>query len=165
MLAGTKSAWLARGGPFIPGLNEYTPLFERNDIQFVGAGLAGRGDTLRFGGIIPAPTEVDKNDDTLAFEGIASALYDRFSISAGAFSYDTDGWKHKTTRSSTRSENLFMQAAVTPELNVQVELRRRQSEKGDLDFNFDPEFFSPDFNRSLDNETGRLGVRFPLPKF
>ena len=37
-LAETNLSLLSRGGPFIPGLNEYTPLFERNDIQFVGAG-------------------------------------------------------------------------------------------------------------------------------
>ena len=90
--AETNLSLLARGGPFTPGLNEYTPLFERNDIQFVGSGLAGRQDTLSFEGIEPAPTSLDGKGTSLGFEGIASALYDRFSISAGDFRYDTDGW-------------------------------------------------------------------------
>ena len=73
-LAETNLSLITRGGPFKPGYNEYTPLFERNDIQFQASGLAG-------------------NEDTLGFEGIASALYDRYSISAGAFGYETDGWR------------------------------------------------------------------------
>ena len=143
-LAETNLSLLTRGGPFMPGYNEYTPLFERNDVQFVGAGLAG-------------------NEDTRGFEGIASALYDRFSISAGAFRYDTDGWRPNNGFQHD-IENLFMQAAVTPDLNVQMELRRRKSEQGDLTFNFDPELFNPDFARFLEQDTARAGLRYsPAP--
>ena len=162
-LAETNLSLLARGGPFIPGLNEYTPLFERNDVQFVGAGLAGRGDTLEFKDITPAPAGLDGKDDTLGFEGIASALYNRFSISAGAFHYDTDGWR-PNAGFEHEIYNFFMQAAVTPDLNVQVEFRHRESQQGDLSFNFDPEFFNPNFTRLLDQDTGRIGVRYsPSP--
>ena len=125
------------------GLNEYTPLFERNDIQFVGAGIAGRGDRLDFDGITPVPADLDGKEDTLGFEGIASALYDRFSISAGAFQYDTDGWR-PNAGFEHEIKNFFMQAAVTPDLNVQAEVRHRESQQGDLAFNFDPAFFNPD---------------------
>jgi hypothetical protein len=143
-LSETNLSIATRGGPFKPGLNEYTPLFERNDVQFIGTGLAG-------------------NEDTKAFEGIASALYDRFSLSVGSFRYETDGWRSNAGFQHD-IDNLFMQAAITPDFNIQVELRRRQSEQGDLDFNFDPSFFNPDFNRSLDNESGRVGVRYsPSP--
>ena len=48
-LAETNLSLLARGGPFIPGLNEYTPLFERNDIQFVGAGVEGGNEDTGWG--------------------------------------------------------------------------------------------------------------------
>ena len=123
-LAETNLSLVTRGGPFKPGFNEYTPLFERNDVQFQASGLAG-------------------NEDTHGFEGIASALYDRFSISAGAFSYETDGWR-PNDGIQHNIEDFFMQAAVTPDLNMQVELRRRESQQGDLAFNFDPDFFNPD---------------------
>jgi tetratricopeptide (TPR) repeat protein len=143
-LAETNLSLLARGGPFRPGYNEYTPLFERNDIQFVGAGLVG-------------------NEDTRGFEGIASALYNRFSISAGAFHYDTDGWRPNAGFDHD-IYNLFFQAAVTPDLNVQAELRHRESREGDLAFNFDPEFFNPDFVETRDGDTARVGLRFsPTP--
>jgi outer membrane receptor protein involved in Fe transport len=147
---------LTRGGPFIPGYNEYTPLFERNDVQFMGAALRG-------------------NEDTQGFEGIASALYDRFSISAGALDYSTDGWR-PNAGFEHEIYNLFVQAAVTPDFNMQVELRHRDSEQGDLAFNFDPEFFSPDcadkvalllgqcFLQTRESDTARVGLRYsPSP--
>ena len=128
-LAETNLSLVTRGGPFKPGFNEYTPLFERNDVQFQGSGLVG-------------------NENTLGFEGIASALYDRFSISAGAFHYDTDGWRPNDDFQHD-IDNFFMQAAVTPDLNMQVELRHRESQQGDLAFNFDPTFFNPDSSLAL----------------
>ena len=101
--------------------------------SLVGAGVAGRGDTLELEGITPTPTGLDGKDDTLGFEGIASALYDRFSISAGAFQYDTDGWRPNADFEHDIN-NFFMQAAVTPDLNVQVELRHRESRAGRSSF-------------------------------
>jgi len=162
-LAETNLSLLSRGGPFIPGLNEYTPMFERNDIRLVGAGLAGKQDALGFEAITPTPAGLEGKNDTLAFEGIASALYGRFSISAGDFQYDTDGWRSNNAFEHD-IRNLFMQAAVTPDLNVQVELRHRESQQGDLSFNFDPEFFNPNFTRFLNQDTARMGVRYsPFP--
>ena len=143
-LAETNLSLATRGGPFKPGFNEYTPLFERNDVQLQGSGLVG-------------------NENTLGFEGIASALYDRFSISAGSFHYDTDGWRPNNDVQHD-IYNLFMQAAVTPDLNMQIELRHRESEQGDLAFDFDPTFFNPEFTRSLDQDTARVGARYsPSP--
>ena len=47
---------------------------------------------------------------------------------------------------------------------MQVELRHRESDQGDLDFNFDPKLFNPDFTRSLDHDTARVGLRYsPTP--
>ena len=47
---------------------------------------------------------------------------------------------------------------------MQVELRHRESQQGDLTFNFDPEFFNPDFIRSFDHDTARAGLRYsPTP--
>ena len=45
-LAETNLSLAARGGPFKPGYNEYTPLFERNDVQFQASGLEGGQETL-----------------------------------------------------------------------------------------------------------------------
>ncbi len=152
-LAETNLSIATRGGPFKAGFNEYTQLFERNDVQFVTSGLVGGQETL----------DAEGKGETWGAEGIASALYDRFSISAGAFSYDTDGWR---PNNGIRHDiyNFFMQAAVTPDFNMQVELRRRESEQGDLSFNFDPNFFDPDLTHSQEQDTGRVGLRYsPSP--
>src|SRR5262249_9677496 len=103
------------------------------------------------------------NENTRALEGIASALYDRFSISGGAFRYETDGWR-PNYGIEHEVENLVMQGAVTTDFNMQAELRHRESRQGDLGFNFDPNFFSPDLTRFIDTDTARYGARFsPTP--
>ncbi len=133
-----------RGGPAEAGFNEFTPLFERNDIQLIVSGLGGTDDT--FGG-----------------ESVASAIYDQLSISAGAFYYNTDAWRPNADIEHS-IENVFVQAALTPDLNVQMEYRHRESENGDLAQNFDPDSFNPDFRRFLDQDMGRLGLRYsPTP--
>ena len=65
---------VTQGGPAEAGFNEFTPLFERNQVQLNATGLVG-------------------NESTYGAEGVASAIYDRYSISAGGFGYWTDGWR------------------------------------------------------------------------
>ena len=133
-----------RGGPAEIGFNEFTPLFERNDAQLNASGLVGNNDT--FGG-----------------EGVVSALYDKFSISAGAFHYETDGWRPNNAINHD-IYNVYAQGAITPELNLQVEYRHRESDNGDLAFNFNPNSFNPLFDRRLNQDIGRLGLRYsPTP--
>ncbi len=133
-----------RGGPAEAGFNEFTPLFERNGAQLVVSGLGGTDET--FGG-----------------ESVASAIYDNLSISAGAFYYNTDSWRPNADIEH-HIENIFVQAALTPDLNVQAEFRHRESEQGDLAQNFDPDSFNPDFRRLLDQDMGRVGLRYsPTP--
>jgi ferric-dicitrate binding protein FerR (iron transport regulator) len=132
------------GGPTEAGFNEFTPLFERNQFNFNISGQVG-------------------SDDTQGVEGVASALYDRFSISAGGFHFETDGWRDNNDIDHD-IYNIFGQAAITPEANVQVEYRHRKSKQGDLAFNFDPDDFSDSFERDLEQDTARVGLRIsPLP--
>ena len=114
---------ITSGGPARPGFNEFTPLFERNQAQLNATGEIG-------------------NENTAADEAVVSGIYDKFSVSAGQFHYNTDGFR-KNFDLQHDIYDLFAQAAITPELNVQAELRRRMTEQGDLSFNFDPNEFSP----------------------
>ncbi len=135
---------VSSGGPASVGYNEFTPLFESNGVQVDASGLAG-------------------NNDTKGAEGAITGLYDRFSVSAGAYYYDSDGWRPNNNLTE-HVYNLFAQMAITPELNVQAELRRRDSKEGDLAFNFDPENFLPDKTIKRDQNTARLGLRYsPAP--
>ena len=56
--------------------------------------------------------------------------------------------------------DLFMQWAVTPEFNLQAEIRNRKTDLGDLNFNFDPDIFRPNLRTSLDETTARFGARY-----
>jgi hypothetical protein len=143
-LAETNLDIVTAGGPAEAGLNEFTPLFERDRVQLNATGQLG-------------------NDATLGGEAVASALVGRFSISAGAFHYEIDGWRENHDIKHN-IYNLFAQAALTPELNAQVELRRRRSEIGDLALNFDPDVFFPNFRRETDRDLARVGLRYsPTP--
>jgi hypothetical protein len=143
-LSEAKLNIVARGGPADPGFNEFTPLFERNQTQLNLSGVVG-------------------NNDTYGGEGVVSMLYDRYSLSAGAFGYRSDGWRpNNDNRQSV--QDVYFQSAITPELNAQVEFRRRDSDFGDLEFNFNPDSFSPILRRNIDQDTYRAGLRYsPVP--
>jgi hypothetical protein len=104
------------------------------------------------------------NNDTKGGEGVVSAIYDQFSISAGQFYYDTDGFR-KNFGLEQNISNVFAQAAITPDLNVQVELRRRRTENGDLEILFDPDIYSPNLQQDVDQDSARIGLRYsPTPR-
>ena len=54
------------------------------------------------------------------------------------------------------------QVALSPVLSAQVEVRTRHTEQGDLRLDFDPTQFSRDNRFSLDQDTGRIGLRFAV---
>jgi tetratricopeptide (TPR) repeat protein len=136
---------ISQGGPSTVGFNEFTPLFESNGAQFFGTGMGG-------------------NNDTYSTEGLVSGLYNNLSIAAGGYFYNTDGFRPNNDLRQN-IEQIFAQYAVTPELNIQVELQRRAvTKEGDLAFNFDPDAYSPDLNVDRKNETVRVGARYsPTP--
>jgi tetratricopeptide (TPR) repeat protein len=139
-LSETNLNIVTRGGPAHAGFNEFTPLFERQQAQLNVSGVAG-------------------NNDTYGGEGVVSMLYDRYSLSAGAFGYRTDGWRDNNDIKHN-IENVYFQAALTPDLNAQVEFRRRESDEGDLAFNFEPDDFSRVERRDVDQKSGRAGLRY-----
>ena len=135
---------VTQGGPAEAGFSEFAPLFERNEANLNLSGVAG-------------------NENTYGGEGVVSALYDRYSVSAGAFGYRTDGWR-RNNDNKQNVQDVFFQAAVTPELNAQVEFRRRHSDQGDLAFNFEPDDFLPNLRRNFDQSSYRGGLRYsPFP--
>ena len=144
-VAETSLNVVATGGPAGAGFNEFTPLFERNMTQVNLSGYAG-------------------NHNTYGAEGVVTLVRDRFSLSAGAFTHDSDGWRTNNALSQ-KIQNVFAQVAITPRLNIQAEFRRRRSEEGDLAFNFDPENFLRNKTVKREQDTTRVGLRFaPTPR-
>jgi tetratricopeptide (TPR) repeat protein len=128
------------GGPATAGFNEFTPLFQRNKAQF---------NASAFGG----------NNDTYGGEAVASAVYDNFSLSVGAYSYDSDGWRDNNDLDQN-IYNIFAQWAVTSDFNIQAEFRRKESSYGDLVLNFDPDDFSENQDNDDDQDVARIGLRY-----
>ena len=133
---------VTQGGPASAGFNEFTPLFERNRAQ---------ANLSVFGGA----------NGTLGGEAVVSGVYDKLSLSAGAFNYDTNGFRPNNDLSH-EIYNLFAQVAVTPSVNLQAEFQNRNTEYGDLKMNFDPASYSPDQHNTLQTDTARVGARFNL---
>jgi hypothetical protein len=128
------------GGPANAGFNEFTPLFERNKTQLNISGFGG-------------------SDDTRGGEVVVSSVFDRFSISAGAFDFDTDGFRDNN-QLEHQIQNLYVQAAITPRFNLQAELSSRESSQGDLAMNFGEDDFDPNFERDFEEDIGRIGFRY-----
>ena len=129
----------APAGPTRPGLNEFNSLFERNQVRLDVTGEAG-------------------NHSTYGNEAVVSGIYDQFSLSAGQLHYSTDGFR-RNADITHNIYNVFAQAALSPEVNVQGEYRRRSTREGNLRITFDPEVYFADDTRDLHEDMGRVGLR------
>ena len=127
-------------GPVAPAFNEFNPLFERNGTQFVVSGLAG-------------------TQGTLSAEAAVTGLQDQLSYSVGGFHYKSDGFRiNNDIRHAI--ENIFVQYAVSPQLNLQAEIRHRHTEHGDISLNILPGTYSSTYRRTLDQTSARVGAHW-----
>jgi tetratricopeptide (TPR) repeat protein len=141
-MAETHRAPLGAQGPLNASLTDLNPLFTRN------------GMTLHlnaFGG----------SNSTLGDDLILAGIHDRLSYSLGQFHYETDGYRPNNDLQED-IYNLYVQYAFTPRFNMQLELRRRETASGDLSQNFDPDDFSTDLRRRIEQDTARLGARYQM---
>ena len=128
------------GGPTNAGFNEFTPLFERNATRFDVTGVVG-------------------DNSTRGGEAVATAVYDQYSLSAGAYHMNTGGYRPNNDIRHV-IYNLYGQVALTPTVNMQLEYRNRDTKHGDLELNFDPDDFSAAFERQFNEDTARVGLKF-----
>ena len=128
------------GGPATPGFNEFTPLFEQNQTQLNVSGFGG-------------------NEDTHGGEAVVTTLHDGYSASGGAFHYFSDGFRQNADLRH-KIYTLYGQAAVTPAVNLQTEFRHQDTKNGDLALNFNPDDYSPNYERDFKEDSARIGARF-----
>ena len=127
-------------GPATVSYNEFHPLFSRNRIGLATSVILG-------------------SDNTSGDDLVLSGIHNSFSYSLGQFHYETDGFRENNDLEHD-IYNVFMQYAISPNLNAQIEARSRHSESGDLEFRFDPDDFRDTERRELDEDTMRLGLHF-----
>jgi tetratricopeptide (TPR) repeat protein len=123
-----------------PAINEYSLLFDGTQPQFSAAAQIG-------------------NNRTWGDELFAAKTWDQLSLTAGQFHYETQGFR-KNNDLSHDIYNAFASFSFAPSFGVQVELRKRHTEHGDVVLNFDPNDFSPDNRFEIDQKTLRLGTTF-----
>ncbi|WP_244071419.1 TonB-dependent receptor domain-containing protein [Nitrosomonas sp. PY1] len=126
--------------PSAVGFNEFTPLMERNKLQVVASGIVG-------------------SNSTLGNEVVATMQRDRASVSLGQFHYETNGFRENNNQNHN-IYNGFFQYALTPKLNVQTEVRRRETEHGDIVLDTIP--FDKSYRRNLSEDMARVGLRYRL---
>lgn len=121
------------------GFNEFTPLFGRNTLgmtAYVGAG----------------------SNETFTDEVVLAGMAKRYAFSLGQFHYETDGFRENANVSHD-IYNLFLQSAVTTNVDIQLEHRSRDTSQGYLDRNLSGEYLR-DFGRKFDQDMTRIGVRY-----
>ncbi|MDX6750972.1 TonB-dependent receptor [Geminicoccaceae bacterium 1502E] len=131
---------LEESGPARAGFNEFTPLFERDGVRFTGTGGIG-------------------THETWTDEAALAATAGRATFSLGQYHYETDGFRDNAGVEHD-IYNAFGQVLVTPELSLQAEYRRRDSDEGDVALRFDPDSFRTDQTRKIGQDTARLGLRY-----
>ncbi len=126
-------------GPSDLSFNEFNPLFNRNRIGLQTSGVVG-------------------NNSTFGEEIVLSAVKDKFSISAGQFHYETDGFRGNNDL-RTDIYNVFAQYRLSDKTSVQAEFRYKERENGDLTLNFFPNDFLPNLRQKEETKSIRLGFR------
>ncbi|MEA3242175.1 MAG: TonB-dependent receptor, partial [Pseudomonadota bacterium] len=139
-LAESNLAILENSGPLAAAYNEYNPMFISDGVRLQLNGLYG-------------------NNDTWGNDAVFSGINDKLSYSLGQFHYETDGFRDNNDNEEDLY-NGFLQYAISPQLNVQGEFRRRETDQGDLRLNFDPELFSDSRRRKVNQSTYRLGGHY-----
>ena len=139
-ISSTNLNIVTMGGPSTPGFNEFTPLFEQNQTQFNVSGFGG-------------------NEDTHGGEAVVTTLHNGYSASGGAFHYFSDGFRQNADLRH-KIYTLYGQAAITPAVNLQTEFRHQDSKNGDLALNFNPDDYSPNYERDFKEDSARIGARF-----
>ncbi len=129
---------IAQSGPESPSFNEFNPLFLRDRIAFLGAGIAGE-------------------DETRGGEAVLSALRGPLSASVGYFRFETDGFRENADQERTVA-NVFLQGRLSYKTSVQAEYRKTEDESGDLALRALGDF-APTTRTADDTKQVRLGLR------
>jgi tetratricopeptide (TPR) repeat protein len=125
-------------GPSETALNEYNALFLRNRLALLTNGVVAEKDSW--------------GDDI-----VISAIWNHYSISAGQFHYETDGFRDNNDETQD-IYNAFTQVNLSPTSSLQAEYRYANSERGDMELTFTGDY-NPDLRQEDEVQSLRLGLR------
>lgn len=127
-------------GPIVPAFNEFNPLFERNGVQLIASGLVG-------------------SQGTVSTETVVTGLQNQLSYSVGGFHYRSDGFRGNNAIQHAIA-SAFVQYALSPQMNLQAEIRHRETEHGDISLNSLPGTYSNTYRRTLNQTSARIGAHW-----
>ncbi len=136
-LAESRVSRLAESGPENPSFNDFNPMFLRDRVAFLGAGIAGE-------------------EDTRGGEAVLSTLQGPVSASAGYFRFKTDGFRENADQDRAVA-NVFLQGRLSHKTSIQGEYRKVDSESGDLQLRA-----LGDFGRTVRTDAGTKQLRVGL---
>jgi tetratricopeptide (TPR) repeat protein len=131
-------------GPGRPSFLEFNPLFNRNGISLLASAVGG-------------------GNGTVGDEVVVSGIWNRFSVSAGQYHYETDGFR---PNNDLRQDiyNIFGQIQLSSTASVMGEVRITDIDRGDLNLRFDPTQFEKNSRDREQTQSFRLGGRYsPAP--
>ena len=141
-LSETQLGIQPNAGPSGASFNQYDPLFARNQARFQVSALAG-------------------NNNTFGDEVSYSQLFDNTSISLGQYHYETDGFRDNNDYEQDIL-NALLHMNLTSKQSLQFEVKKNDTENGDLRLRFDPNSFVADRRETRDETSYRLGYHYKL---
>jgi len=121
-----------------PAFNEYTSLFNRDGVQAQVSAVLG-------------------NNGQRGEEILLSGVKSNISFSLGQYHYETDGWRNN----NDQDQDLFLgfvQANLSPDTSLQLEVRNSSKESGDLLMYFYESQYSTSKRRREELDAVRLGL-------
>jgi Tfp pilus assembly protein PilF len=126
-------------GPTDVSFNEFTQLFDRDQLRIRASAEGGDNDTL---------------GDDVTINGISG----RFSFNLGQYHFETEGFRDNND-SEQDVYSALAQFAISHDTSVLAELRTTESDEGDLNLLFDPNAFDPSLRQTEKTDSSRLGLR------
>jgi tetratricopeptide (TPR) repeat protein len=124
--------------PAAISFNEFSSVFLSNGIHLQADGTVG-------------------TNNTLGEEVVLTGVFDNLSLSVGQFHYETDGFRSNNDQNQDIYD-AFAQLQVAPDTSMQVELRSRDFDRGDLPLRFEPDNFSANLRQDDQIDSARLGL-------
>jgi tetratricopeptide (TPR) repeat protein len=130
--------------PLAPAFNEFSDLFVSDGARGLLSGIAGQHGTY-------------------GDSAIGTVQSGPYSFSVGQLYETTDGYR-QNNQQSLEAYNVFAQAMLSPQVNVQAEFRYHETKTGDIGMSFGPESYSSTYSEDVRRETARVGLHYaPTP--
>ncbi len=129
-------------GPSDLGVNEFNSLFVQEGLSGHITALAG-------------------SQDTQAFDGRLRGLYGKGAFEISHYNYGSDGYRENNDV-DYQITSLFGHYQIIDGLDLQLKLRHREDEQGDVAQRFFAENYSPNLREAVESDRAELGVNYRI---